>query len=157
MSSKTPTLAKLVKQIGRKKLEAYLKVFFIDLNELLGLKQPLNARQIDDLAFRIAENYRNLNIADINCILERVKNGHYGQMYDRLTIPGVMKWFSSYFEERCLTAAEINRRKAENGKHPFPNAQRGHEITRAEFKKASDYYERQQTQKDIDQAKKKMK
>ena len=157
INSGLPTLGKLQKTLSRRKIEAYIKLWFIDLNDILELKKPLSERQIDDLAWRILENYKNLNLADINRIFERAKNGYYGDMYDRLTIPGVMKWFNLYFEERCLTAADINRRQSEGSKHPFPNTQRGKEIQKADFKKASEYHKRHKTQQAIDKAKKKMK
>ncbi|MBB4117883.1 hypothetical protein GGR32_000155 [Mesonia hippocampi] len=106
INSDAPRLSVLKRQLGVKSVEAYLKLWLIDLNAVLDLRKPLTETQIDDLAFRIVENYRSLNIADVNLIFAQVKNGELGKVYDRLSIPTVMKWFKDYFDKRCSAAAE---------------------------------------------------
>ena len=113
IDSGAPTLGMIRRELGEKAVEAYLKLWFVDLNQLLDLKKPLNERQIDDMAFRILDAYGSLNLADITLIFRRVLDGDSGLMYDRLSIPTVMKWFKSYFDHRCSAAGERSRLNAD--------------------------------------------
>ncbi len=106
MQSGTPTLGTLKREFGDKAIEAYIKLWLIHLNQLLDLKKPLTEMQIDCIALQVLNNYRSLTIADIYLIFTNAINGEYGNFYDRLTIPTVMKWFRLYFEARCQAAAE---------------------------------------------------
>lgn len=106
MNSNTPTIGSLVRSMGTKKIEAYIKLWILDLNLSLDLKKPLKPHQIDQIAFRIVDQFRNLNIADINLIFTNAKFGEYKGVYDRITIPTVMKWFKQYFDDRIDIAAD---------------------------------------------------
>lgn len=105
LASDTPSLSTMRRTLGEKKVEAYMKLWLLDLNMMLDLKSPLKEAQIDEIAFRLVSQYGSLNVADVNLVLGRVLSGENGQVYDRVSIPTVMKWFKDYFEERCVTAA----------------------------------------------------
>ncbi len=106
IQSGTPSLGSLIRLLSEKQIEAYIKLWLIDLNETLDLKKPLQEHQIDTIAFYIVDKYRSLNIADLNLIFSNAKSGEYSGVYDRITTPTVMKWFKEYFEARCQAAAE---------------------------------------------------
>ena len=129
INSGTPSLSSLVRTMGDKKVEAYIKIWLIDLNETLGLKTPLKEHQIDTIAFYIVDKYRNLNIADINLIFNIVKLGEYKGVYDRVTIPTVMGWFKQYFDDRCNTAAEQSYQNHVQHKTAFSDVSRSSETT----------------------------
>lgn len=117
LEANTPTLGKLVKTYGDTKIEAYLKIWLINLNESLNLKRPLTESQISETAFMILDGNKNLTISDINLIFKRAKSGEYGPFFESLSIDKVLTWFSQYFEERCNIAAELTRRKADQEKY----------------------------------------
>lgn len=120
----SPKLIALKRQLGETALEAYMKLWLVDLGQLLDLKKPLNERQIDDIAFRIVEKYPSLNLADVTLIFERVKDGEEGKMYDRLTVPVVMSWFRNYMDERTGICAERSRQRADSYKGSFSRVPR---------------------------------
>jgi len=105
------SLSKMSKDIGDEKTEGYVKLWVFYLNQLLNLKRPLNEVQIDEIAFTVVNEYRNLTIADINLIFTNAKKGQYGEFYESITIPKVLKWFNDYSEERQATCAERSIRK----------------------------------------------
>lgn len=157
ISSGMPSLSILVRTMGDKKVEAYIKLWLIDLNETLGLKTPLKEHQIDTIAFYIVDKYRNLNIADINLIFNNAKLGEYKGVYDRVTIPTVMGWFKQYFDDRCNTAAEISYQEHVQHKSAFANFQRNSEERAESFKKAREWYGMEQTKQRIEEAKEELK
>lgn len=109
MEIKTPSIALMVRRFGQKKIEAYIKLWLMSLNESINLKRPLKDYQIDECAFMIVSNYRNINIADINVIFKRAKSGDYGELYESLSMDKILRWFRDYFDERCEIAASRSR------------------------------------------------
>lgn len=124
MSAPMPKLRDLVSKIGERAVEAYLKLWLIDLNNILDLKKPLSEAQIDDLAFRICDKYRTLNIAEINLVFNRAKNGECGGILDRVHVPTVMKWFNDFFDERCNVAADQSYQNHVQSKSAFSHLDR---------------------------------
>ncbi|MEO2080629.1 MAG: hypothetical protein ABGW88_13795 [Leeuwenhoekiella sp.] len=124
MSAPMPKLRDLVSTIGERAVEAYLKLWLIDLNNILDLKKPLSEAQIDDLAFRICDKYRTLNIAEINLVFNRAKNGECGGILDRVHVPTVMSWFNDFFNERCNVAAEQSYQNHVQAKSAFSHLDR---------------------------------
>ena len=124
MNADAPKLSVLSRQLGERAVEAYLKLWIIDLNNILDLKKPLSEAQIDDLAFRILDKYRTLNIAEINLVFSRAKNGEFDGILDRVHVPTVMKWFRIFFDERCNTAAEQSYQDHVQAKSAFSHLPR---------------------------------
>ncbi|CAL2108208.1 conserved hypothetical protein [Tenacibaculum sp. 190524A02b] len=159
--SNTPTINSLIRSIGTIKVEAFIKLWLIDLNLTLDLKKPLKEHQIDQIAMNVVNKYRSLNIADINLVFQRAKNGFYGDFYDRITVPTVLKWFRVYFEDRCSTAASKSYQNHIQHKSAFANTPRSSENTlvdrlnqaEARYKKA---YERSQAAERIKKVKQKL-
>lgn len=132
MNSGAPKMGALVRHLGERVVEAYIKLWLIDLNNILDLKKPWKEHQIDDLAFRICDKYRSLNIADINLVFARAKNGEYSGIMDRLHTATVMKWFGNYYDERLTTASEQSYQDHVQAKTAFSGQQRSAE-RRMEF------------------------
>jgi hypothetical protein len=103
-----PSLARLRKFHGQDKAETIIKLFLTDLSELVNLKRSLSERQIDVIAQEVVTTYYSLNLADIHVIFRRARNGEYGELYESLDTPKVIRWFNDYFEERCETSAQSN-------------------------------------------------
>lgn len=114
---RTPSVASLVKTYGAKVTEAYIKVWLINLNSSLNLKRPLEEHHIDECAFLIVSEYKNICIADINIIFKNAKLGKYGELYESLSIDKILRWFSDYFNVRCDVAGEMSRQSAEKFKY----------------------------------------
>lgn len=115
--AKTPIIGELAKRYGIEKIEAYIKIWIIELNEIINAKRHLTEVQIDEIAYQIVSNYRNISIADINIIFGKAKRGEYGALYETLSIDKILSWFADYFEQRQNKAGEISRRKHDNIKY----------------------------------------
>lgn len=113
-SGQVATLGGLVRQIGENKVLSLIKLYLIDLDDVLGLKTPMTEKQVDVAASEIYEHYPYLTFADVNLVFRRIRCGEYGKLYDRLTLPQLMQIFSSYNDERCDEAARISRAEAED-------------------------------------------
>jgi hypothetical protein len=160
MNADAPKLTELVRTLGEGKVESYMKLWLVDLNNTLDLKKPLNETQIDKIAFNVVDRYRSLNIADINLIFSNVSNGEYQEdIKDRITVSTVMSWFRKYFKERIDMAGELSYQNHVQKKSAFGGVQ--HETTRTrEAHKAAHVWhqknnERQAAQQRVDAASKK--
>lgn len=123
IKSDLPSLGNITDQFGREFLEDFIKVFLLDLNTSVNLKRPLNNNQCDFVAYQIAENHRNIRLSDINHIFVKAKSGGYGELYERLSPDKILLWFSDYWEERMLIAAELSR--DEHGQSKESSAREG--------------------------------
>ena len=69
-----PTLGSIKKTYGEKFMLGFIKLWIMDLIEYLGGKE-LTDVQLEETALRIFANNYYLNIADLNIVLNRVKDG----------------------------------------------------------------------------------
>jgi hypothetical protein len=113
----TSSLAKIKKNIGTERVEDLIKVYLINLNEMLDLKKPLSENAMDSIAATLVTQYFSLTMVDVAYVLEKAARGEYGELYESITMPKVLKWFREYFDERCNTAEEQSR-NADYEKHP---------------------------------------
>jgi len=107
--NKVPSLAKLRKEFGSDKIEAIIKLYLIEITELVNLKRPLTEPQIEYIAKEVLSTYYMLTIADVHVIFRKIKHGEFGSMYESMDVPKVLKIFQLYFDERC-EIAEYNSR-----------------------------------------------
>ena len=117
MDANTPSIGVIIRKYGIKKIEAYIKIWLINLNEVINLKRPLKEHQIDECAYLIVDGFKNITIADINIIFKKAKTGEYGELYETLSVDKILRWFNEYFNERCNVAGDMSRRKHENAKY----------------------------------------
>ena len=108
------TLSALSRDHGEEKAEIILRMQLVELNDLLGLKSPMTVAQIEAASAELLRMYPYMSIADINIVLGRIKRGECGKLYDRLTMPQLMQFFSEYNDERCEEAARQSRAEAES-------------------------------------------
>lgn len=113
----TSSLAKIKKSIGAQRVESLIKVYLINLNELLDLKKPLSEHAMDGIASTLVKQYYALTMEDIGYVLEKAARGEYGEFYESITMPKVLKWFKDYFDQRCDVAEEQSRNE-DYRKHP---------------------------------------
>lgn len=115
LEQKKSSLATIKKNVGTTRTEALIKVYLVRLNDLLDLKKPLSEAAIDDIASTLVIDYYMLSMLDIVFVLEQAKKGKYGDLFESLNIPKVIKWFETYFNERCDTAEKMSDK--ERSKH----------------------------------------
>lgn len=99
--SKYPSLAKIRTHYGSDATERIIKLYLIELTELVNLKRPLTEKQIDSIAMEVVARHYAMTIADIHVIFKKAINGEYGSLYESLDVPKVLTWFNDYFSERC--------------------------------------------------------
>lgn len=113
----TPSIFQAKKTYGIKHIEAYIKVWLIDLNQSVNATRPLTEYQIDETAYMIVAEHYNLTIADINVIFKNAKTGKYGDLYGTISMDKILKWFEDYFNERGNIAGEMSRREHDKRKY----------------------------------------
>lgn len=108
-----PSIAALRKDHGSQKVEIVIKLYLVELCELVNLKRPLTERQIDSIAIEVVSRHGALTIADVHVIFRKAKNGEFGELYESLDMPKVMRWFSDYFDDRCEAGANLSLRESD--------------------------------------------
>jgi hypothetical protein len=110
-----PTLGALSRTYGNEFCENYLCVWLIEVQEMIGVKNKMNDSQIAMCAQMVLEDFKYLNLADIQLVCKRAIKGDYGQFFESVSIPKVIEWFKLYFDERCESAAMRNTQIKQSG------------------------------------------
>lgn len=153
LAVKCPTIAKMTKMFGTEKVEAYIKLWLINLNEVINLKRTLKEHQIDECAMLLVQQFKNVTIADINLIFTMAKTGEHGDLYESLSIDKIIRWFRTYFEQRCEVAAIQSQRQADKFKYSAektPRTQGAIDEIYNEFKKQYDIQQLKNNHKPTD-------
>lgn len=102
--SKTPTLARLKKEIGFDATSAWIEMWLINMRESVNIGKKMTDSQCRETAMLILEEFPLIKIADIHLIFRKAKTGYFGTLYDRLDGLIILSWFKQYFEERLIAA-----------------------------------------------------
>lgn len=100
IKANTPSVSAISRAFGDLKAEAMIKLWLINLNAVTSVNSPLSELQINEIAFYIVSDYRNLTIADLHVIFTNAKKGKYGSFYENLSLDKVMSWVNEYNLER---------------------------------------------------------
>ena len=101
---------------------AIMKTHLVYLNKMCDVKKPLDEDQIDFIAEAITSEpmLSNLTLLDFMIVMRRAIMGNYGEMFESLSPPKVLRWLRDYAEERAEAAGEMSREEAESYKgDPF--------------------------------------
>ena len=101
MKLMSPSLYTISKRKGDKYVTAYIKMWLVDLQGNLNIKNKLSEEMINIASDTILTQYGVLTIADLKNVLTDALNGVYGEFYESLSVPKVLSWFAEYFERRC--------------------------------------------------------
>lgn len=110
----TSSLAKIRRFVGSEKTEALIKIYLVRMNELLDLKKGLSEEAISEIATTLVQDYYALTMVDIAFVLQQALKGKYGELYDSLNMPKVLKWFEQYFDDRCNQAEQMSNENRQN-------------------------------------------
>lgn len=134
--SSLPSLGQVERAYGYDFIQAYLEGWIVNLREFVNVGRKMTDLQTFETAMFILQDYKCLNIADINLIFKRAKTGYYGKLYDRLDGQIILDWFRQYFEERCSAGESISRQDAAKFKDdPYPRTSEIVSIQEHDFKK----------------------
>jgi len=139
----------LTKEYSVEKVEALLKLQLIELNDILDLKRPLSELAIDTIAEELVANYGNMTMADIYLVFRRAKLGHYGELYESINVPKVMRWFEAYFGERCEACAARSIKEASSYRSPSKRMSDNTDRDRKAYKEASLRYRLEKLGKEL--------
>lgn len=87
-----------------------LKLMIIGVVEYFQTSQILSTGLIEEVSLRIMHRFGGLTIEDVALCFHRVKNGDYGDVYNRVDGGAIMKWLQSYEDEVQQIGIERNRR-----------------------------------------------
>lgn len=116
-----PSLGRLRREHGEK-VEVVIQLYLVELGELVNIKRPLTEKQIALIAQEVVSRYPFFTMVDLHVLFRRAVTGGFGEWYESLDVPKVMRWFSLYFQERCSLAEEesINHRHYDKGDNLTP-------------------------------------
>ena len=116
ISSNAPTLGTFIRAKGREFTEQFVIGWLIYLNDILDLKKPMSADQIQLTAIEIVNTYFYLKLSDFTLLYKRIISGVYGEFYESLSIAKVLTFFRDYNEERINKCAENSERNHKDQK-----------------------------------------
>lgn len=115
-NNSSPTIGTMHREKSREFTEGLVMGWLVYLNDILNLNKPMSEDQIEMCAITIVDEYYSLNFMDLTLIFKRIISGDYGEFYESLSIPKVLSFFKSYYEERLTLAYEINHQNHLNEK-----------------------------------------
>jgi hypothetical protein len=121
--SKTPTLGGLSVKLGEETAKNLIMAWIIHLSASLNVGRGMTDFQIRDAAEVLLIEFPYLTVADIAFVFRKAKTGYYGELYDRLDITVISRWFHRHWSER-LQAAETQSYTAhlQSKSDPFPRS-----------------------------------
>jgi hypothetical protein len=93
-------------------------MWLVNLEQTTNLKRGLSEAMVDETAFYIVTEFKNLTVSDINYIFKKAKMGGYGEFYESLTMSKIMGWFREFYNERMEVSAMISNRESHTYKAP---------------------------------------
>lgn len=138
-----PSLARCIRELGQKKVEAMVKMYLIRLNMVTNAARPMTEQVIESIVPVIVEHITKdmevtITLADLKIVFDRAMKGYYGTPYGGFTCQDICGWFDRYQREKieAIDAVEA-RRKHDELSGPRHNI-RAIEI--AKFKQAREKY-----------------
>lgn len=110
MNAPAPTLGTIHRERSREFAAALVMGWLVYLNDILNLNKSMTEDQIELCAQEVIDSYYTLKMSDLTYLFRRIISGKYGELYESLTIPKVLSYFSDYFEERCHEAERQSTR-----------------------------------------------
>lgn len=115
IQSDTPTLGQLSRDNGEEMTEGYICLWIAFIQDMVGVKNKMNNMQIQMCAEMLFGEFKQLKIADINLISQMAIRGEFGMFYESISIPKVLEWFRTYFDQRYEVGAYESNKFNETG------------------------------------------
>ena len=109
--NKTPSIVVIKKEMGATFTTGYIKIWLVELNEMLNLRRPMTESQITFSAQLISDEFWMLHIADLQLLFTKILSGQYGELYESLNPPKIMTFFRNYLNERTSLGGEKSKRE----------------------------------------------
>lgn len=132
---KTHSLARIRKESSEEFAEDYIKIWLLELNELLNVSKPMNEKQIDFTAKMILQENPLLTVADIKLVINNAASGKYGKDYNRVDSAVICEWFRKHWDER-MNAAEMSSLEEHSKNKRQPDMPRVSQMEKAKFREA---------------------
>lgn len=111
------TFGQLRRAFGDAKFENLLKLYFLNLNQLLGQERGLGEVQIDFISATIGVIYH-AKILDLAYLCLGILRNKFGRLYKSLAVNDVLEWFELIQTERQAAAGDLSRRQHDAFKEP---------------------------------------
>lgn len=110
-NSHSNALSGLKKEFGVSKVSSALNVLIIDLIKFYAVGKNIGAEQVQETTRLILQDFYFLKIEDFRLFFDRMKSGHYGQVYDRMDGNVILVNLRKYCDERMDFAANMQLEK----------------------------------------------
>ena len=102
-----PSIATIGKAHGHNFIEGLISAWIMWLNKHLNLSKPLQEDSVLLTSQMIIKDFYFLKFQDISLIFNGVLKGQYGELYENLNTPKILKIFQTYTDQRLNIAEEI--------------------------------------------------
>lgn len=143
-----PTVRRISRELGQKRMEAMVKSELVMLNLALNLARPMTEPMIEMTAPLVVQHILkddcDVTLADLRIIFDRAKSGAYGKLYGGIGSADVIGWIDDYIAEKC---AEYERwhQNAYSNIDPYKRGDGGRSVRDA-FHEAAVWNAQRQTQ-----------
>lgn len=110
----SPSLATVSKYQSREVCEQTLAALIFGAAELLNVGKDMSPMQVGFMAEYIAADYPYFTLADVKMCLRMGVLGKFGEVFGRLDVQVLAKWFAKYAELRLETAEQLAYQRHKN-------------------------------------------
>lgn len=130
-----PSIERCIRDLGRDKVEAMLKLYLVRLNVATNAARPLTEDVIEAMVPVILDHITNdldvtINLADLRIVMDRALSGYYGKAYGGFGSQDVCGWFDQYNREKMQAIDAVERRRKDAELHGIRSNGRKHEVAR---------------------------
>lgn len=114
LNDQSDSLAKIKKKVGEKVSLAIIKVWIVNLNDFLNIKNKMMPFQIDETAQMILDEFYYLKTSELSLLFKRIKTGYYGSFYESIDGMKLLDMFFKYAQERISKFETQNEIESKN-------------------------------------------
>ncbi len=109
IKTKSMSLVSLKKEQGYKVLKATLKIYFKNMNDMLGLKleNQLSNNQVEFLVNQLSNEFYYLKLVDLGVIFNKIVGGESDDFKYSITPPKIMSIVRKYVNQKQELARQI--------------------------------------------------
>lgn len=103
-----PSLASIFKSYGQEFIIAYIEYWIDNLNDFTNASRKMNPDQMGETAIMVYQYYPYLNVADLNLVFTKIKQGEFGKLYESIDGVKILEYFRTYANERANNIEKQN-------------------------------------------------
>lgn len=130
-----PSIDRCMRELGRDRVEAMLKMYLIRLNVTTNAARPLTEEALEAMVPVILDHIVSdldvtITLADLRIVFDRAMTGYYGKAFGGFGCQDICAWFDQYNREKMDAIDRIETRRKDADLTGARTNHRGREVAK---------------------------